>query len=34
MRHKKNQSKLGMPTDQRLALVRNQTANLFEYGYL
>jgi large subunit ribosomal protein L17 len=34
MRHKMNQSKLGMPTDARLALVRNQVAALFEHGYL
>jgi large subunit ribosomal protein L17 len=34
MRHKKNRSKLGMPTDQRLALVRGQVAALFEHGYL
>ncbi|MCH7472853.1 50S ribosomal protein L17 [bacterium] len=32
MRHKKNRSKLGAPTDQRLALVRNQVAGLFEHG--
>jgi large subunit ribosomal protein L17 len=32
MRHKKNRSKLGRPTDQRLALVRNQVAALFENG--
>jgi large subunit ribosomal protein L17 len=32
MRHKMNQSKLGMPTDARLALVRNQVAALFERG--
>lgn len=32
MRHKKNQSKLGRPTDERLALVRNQVAALFEHG--
>ena len=34
MRHKKNKSKLGMPTDQRLALVRGQVAALFEHGYI
>ena len=34
MRHKKNKRKLGLPTDQRLALVRNQVAKLFEHGYL
>jgi large subunit ribosomal protein L17 len=34
MRHKKNQSKLGRPTDERLALVRNQVAALFEHGYI
>jgi large subunit ribosomal protein L17 len=32
MRHKKNQSKLGRPTDERVALVRNQVAALFEHG--
>lgn len=32
MRHKMNQSKLGMPTDARVALVRNQVAALFEHG--
>ena len=34
MRHKKNLSKLGMPTDQRVALVHNQVSNLFEHGYI
>lgn len=34
MRHKKNKRKLGLPTDQRIALVRNQTAALFEHGYI
>lgn len=34
MRHKKNKRKLGLPTDQRLALLRNQAAALFEHGYL
>ena len=34
MRHQKNQSKLGMPSDARVALVRNQTAMLFEHGYI
>jgi len=34
MRHKKNKRKLGLPTDQRVALVRNQVAALFERGYL
>ena len=34
MRHKMNQSKLGRPTDERLALVRNQVASLFEHGYI
>ena len=34
MRHRKNKRKLGLPTDQRVALVRNQTAALFEHGYL
>jgi large subunit ribosomal protein L17 len=34
MRHKMNQSKLGMPTDARLALVRNQVAMLIESGYI
>jgi large subunit ribosomal protein L17 len=34
MRHKMNQSKLGRPTDERLALVHNQVAALFEHGYL
>jgi large subunit ribosomal protein L17 len=32
MRHRKEQSKLGMPTDARVALVRNQVAALFEHG--
>ena len=34
MRHKKNRSKLGKPTDQRLALVRGQVAALFKHGYI
>jgi large subunit ribosomal protein L17 len=34
MRHLKNQSKLGRPTDQRVALVRGQVAKLFEHGYI
>jgi large subunit ribosomal protein L17 len=34
MRHKMNQSKLGMPTDARLALVRNQVSKLIESGYI
>ena len=34
MRHKKEQSKLGRPTDERVALVRNQVAALFEHGYI
>jgi len=34
MRHKMNRYKLGRPTDQRLALVRNQTANLFLHGHV
>jgi large subunit ribosomal protein L17 len=34
MRHKMNQSKLSRPTDERLALVHNQVASLFEHGYL
>lgn len=34
MRHKKNKWKLGRPTDERVALVRNQVAALFERGYL
>src|SRR5688572_1729810 len=32
MRHKMNKHKLGMPTDARLALVRNQVAALFQHG--
>jgi large subunit ribosomal protein L17 len=34
MRHKKNRSKLSRPTDQRLALVRNQVAQLLQHGYV
>lgn len=34
MRHRKEQSKLGRPTDERVALVRNQVAALFEHGYI
>lgn len=34
MRHKKNKSKLSRPTDQRLALVRNQVTKLLEKGYI
>jgi len=34
MRHKKNKSKLSRPTDQRLALVRNQVSKLLEHGYV
>jgi len=34
MRHKKNRSKLGRPTDQRLALVRNQVSKLLAHGYV
>ena len=34
MRHLKNRSKLSKPTDQRLALIRNQVSDLFAYGYL
>lgn len=34
MRHKKNRSKLSRPTDQRLALVRNQVSKLLEHGYI
>lgn len=34
MRHKMNRSKLGKPTDQRLALVRGQVSALFEHGYI
>lgn len=32
MRHRREQSKLGMPSDARVALVRNQVAALFEHG--
>jgi large subunit ribosomal protein L17 len=34
MRHKKNKWKLSRPTDQRIALVRNQAAELFKHGYI
>lgn len=34
MRHQMNQSKLGRPSDARVALVHNQVAALFEHGYL
>ena len=34
MRHRKELSKLGRPTDERVALVRNQVAALFEHGYI
>ena len=34
MRHQKNKWKLGKPTDARVALVRNQVAELFEHGYI
>ena len=34
MRHLKNRFKLGMETDRRLALLRNQAAALFMHGYL
>ncbi|MCB1218621.1 50S ribosomal protein L17 [bacterium] len=34
MRHKRSQSKLGRPTDERVALVRNQVSKLFEHGYI
>jgi large subunit ribosomal protein L17 len=34
MRHKKDQAKLGRPTDERVALVRNQVAALLTHGYI
>ena len=34
MRHRKAQIKLGRPTDERVALVRNQVAALLEHGYI
>ena len=34
MRHKKNRFKLSRPTDQRLALVRNQVAELLLHGHI
>jgi large subunit ribosomal protein L17 len=34
MRHLKSQSKLGKPTDARLAVVRGQVAKLFEHGFI
>ena len=34
MRHMMNRSKLGKPTDARVALVRGQVAALFEHGYI
>jgi large subunit ribosomal protein L17 len=34
MRHMRNRFKLGMDTDRRVALVRNQAAALFMHGYL
>jgi large subunit ribosomal protein L17 len=34
MRHMRNRFKLGMDTDRRVALVRNQAAALFLHGYL
>jgi large subunit ribosomal protein L17 len=32
MRHRKGNKKLGRPTDQRIALLRTQAAQLFRYG--
>jgi large subunit ribosomal protein L17 len=32
MRHRKGNKKLGRPTDQRVALLRTQAAQLFRYG--
>jgi large subunit ribosomal protein L17 len=34
MRHMMNKSKLGKPTDARVALVKGQVAQLFEHGYI
>ncbi len=34
MRHLRNRSKLSKPTDQRLALIRNQVSDLFAHGHL
>jgi large subunit ribosomal protein L17 len=34
MRHLRNRSKLGMPTDARVALVRGQTSSLFLHGHI
>jgi large subunit ribosomal protein L17 len=34
MRHLRNQSKLGRPTDARVALVRGQVSSLFLHGHL
>ena len=34
MRHRKNRHKLGRPTDQRVALVRNQVAELLVHGHV
>lgn len=34
MRHLRNRSKLSKPTDQRLALIRNQVSDLLRYGHL
>ena len=34
MRHKRNKHKLSKPTDQRLALIRNQVADLLAHGYI
>ncbi len=34
MRHLRNRSKLSKPTDQRLALIRNQVSDLFSHGHL
>jgi large subunit ribosomal protein L17 len=34
MRHLRSRSKLGRPSDQRVALVRGQVAALFEHGHI
>ena len=34
MRHKMSRNKLGRPTDERVALVQNQVAALFEHGHI
>lgn len=34
MRHLRNQSKLGRPTDARVALVRGQVSSLFLHGHI